>query len=110
MRLSCNQDEVASAQPEIDEKTASLVSKGKWMPPGYKVCGIIHLSPFANHPDAHIIRVYRSASAICLPSKNWVRFSIPPIIPHFITLQDVFSFNVKHMSFAGYGLIPPSMV
>ncbi|KAI2787284.1 ATP synthase subunit d [Penicillium oxalicum] len=29
-------DEVASAQPEIDEKTASLVSKGKWMPPGYK--------------------------------------------------------------------------
>ncbi|KKA16137.1 ATP synthase D chain, mitochondrial, partial [Rasamsonia emersonii CBS 393.64] len=31
------QDEVAAAQPEIDEKTASLVSKGKWMPPGYKV-------------------------------------------------------------------------
>ncbi|GAD91575.1 hypothetical protein PVAR5_0147 [Paecilomyces variotii No. 5] len=30
-------DEVAAAQPEIDEKTASLVSKGKWMPPGYKV-------------------------------------------------------------------------
>jgi F-type H+-transporting ATPase subunit d len=30
------QDEVAAAQPEIDEKTASLVSKGKWMPAGYK--------------------------------------------------------------------------
>ncbi|KAL1990961.1 hypothetical protein VTN49DRAFT_5465 [Thermomyces lanuginosus] len=29
-------DEVAAAQPEIDEKTAQLVSKGKWMPPGYK--------------------------------------------------------------------------
>ncbi|EYE96740.1 F1F0 ATP synthase subunit d [Aspergillus ruber CBS 135680] len=29
-------DEVAAAQPEIDEKTSSLVSKGKWMPPGYK--------------------------------------------------------------------------
>ncbi|KAL2007385.1 hypothetical protein VTN00DRAFT_8823 [Thermoascus crustaceus] len=29
-------DDVAAAQPEIDEKTASLVSKGKWMPPGYK--------------------------------------------------------------------------
>ncbi|KAJ6150320.1 hypothetical protein N7471_001519 [Penicillium samsonianum] len=29
-------DEVAAAQPEIDEKTASLVSKGKWMPPGYQ--------------------------------------------------------------------------
>ncbi|KAL3711067.1 ATP synthase d subunit [Talaromyces marneffei ATCC 18224] len=29
-------DEVATAQPEIDEKTASLVSKGKWMPAGYK--------------------------------------------------------------------------
>jgi hypothetical protein len=31
-----SQDEVATAQPEIDEKTASLVSKGKWMPAGYK--------------------------------------------------------------------------
>ncbi|PIG87920.1 ATP synthase subunit d [Aspergillus arachidicola] len=30
-------DEVASAQPEIDEKTASMVSKGRWMPAGYKV-------------------------------------------------------------------------
>ncbi|GAT29623.1 ATP synthase subunit d, mitochondrial [Aspergillus luchuensis] len=29
-------DEVAAAQPEIDEKTASLVSKGRWMPAGYK--------------------------------------------------------------------------
>ncbi|KAE8349115.1 ATP synthase D chain, mitochondrial [Aspergillus coremiiformis] len=29
-------DEVASAQPEIDEKTASMVSKGRWMPAGYK--------------------------------------------------------------------------
>ncbi|KAL2217043.1 ATP synthase D chain, mitochondrial [Thermoascus aurantiacus ATCC 26904] len=29
-------DDVARAQPEIDEKAAALVSKGKWMPPGYK--------------------------------------------------------------------------
>ncbi|KAI9042329.1 F1F0 ATP synthase subunit d [Aspergillus affinis] len=29
-------DEVAAAQPEIDEKTSSLVSKGRWMPAGYK--------------------------------------------------------------------------
>ncbi|KAL4945130.1 hypothetical protein BDV06DRAFT_231821 [Aspergillus oleicola] len=29
-------DEVAAAQPEIDEKTAALVSKGRWMPAGYK--------------------------------------------------------------------------
>ncbi|KAF2458366.1 hypothetical protein BDY21DRAFT_414711 [Lineolata rhizophorae] len=28
-------DEVATAQPQIDEKTASLVSKGKWGVPGY---------------------------------------------------------------------------
>ncbi|OJJ43856.1 hypothetical protein ASPZODRAFT_145793 [Penicilliopsis zonata CBS 506.65] len=30
-------DDVAAAQPEIDEKTSAMVSKGKWMPPGYKV-------------------------------------------------------------------------
>ncbi|RDL36533.1 putative ATP synthase subunit d, mitochondrial [Venustampulla echinocandica] len=29
-------DEVAAAQPQIDEKTSQLVSKGRWMVPGYK--------------------------------------------------------------------------
>jgi hypothetical protein len=29
---------VAAAQPEIDEKTSQLVSKGRWSVPGYKVC------------------------------------------------------------------------
>ncbi|KAL3422280.1 ATP synthase [Phlyctema vagabunda] len=29
-------DEVAAARPEIDEKTSQLVSKGRWMVPGYK--------------------------------------------------------------------------
>ncbi|KAF7158052.1 hypothetical protein CNMCM5623_002564 [Aspergillus felis] len=29
-------DEVAAAQPEIDEKTSALVSRGRWMPAGYK--------------------------------------------------------------------------
>ncbi|KAJ4515941.1 ATP synthase d subunit [Exophiala dermatitidis] len=28
-------DEVAAAAPEIDEYTARLVKKGRWMPPGY---------------------------------------------------------------------------
>jgi hypothetical protein len=31
-------EEVAAAEPSIDEKTAKLVSKGRWMVPGYKVC------------------------------------------------------------------------
>ena len=31
-------DEVAAAEKSIDEKTAQLVSKGRWMVPGYKVC------------------------------------------------------------------------
>jgi hypothetical protein len=30
-------DEVAAAEPSIDEKTAKLVSRGRWMVPGYKV-------------------------------------------------------------------------
>ncbi|CAK7236278.1 ATP synthase d subunit [Sporothrix curviconia] len=29
-------DEVAAAEPSIDEKTAKLVSKGRWSVPGYK--------------------------------------------------------------------------
>ncbi|ETI27927.1 hypothetical protein G647_00376 [Cladophialophora carrionii CBS 160.54] len=29
-------DEIASAAPEIDEYTARLVKKGRWMPPGYQ--------------------------------------------------------------------------
>jgi len=29
-------DEVAAAEPSIDEKTAQLVSKGRWTVPGYK--------------------------------------------------------------------------
>ena len=33
-----DQDEVAAARPDIDEKTAKLVSKGRWDVPGYKVC------------------------------------------------------------------------
>lgn len=32
-------DEVAAAEKSIDEKTAELVSKGRWMVPGYKVRG-----------------------------------------------------------------------
>ena len=32
-------DEIAAAAPEIDEYTARLVKKGRWMPPGYQVRG-----------------------------------------------------------------------
>ena len=28
-----------AANPEIDERTSQLVSKGRWQVPGYKVCG-----------------------------------------------------------------------
>ena len=31
------QDDVAAAQPEIDQRTEQLVSKGRWQVPGYKV-------------------------------------------------------------------------
>lgn len=33
------QDEVAAAEPSIDEKTSKLVSRGRWSVPGYKVRG-----------------------------------------------------------------------
>lgn len=34
---SGRQDDVAAAEPSIDEKTSKLVSKGRWNVPGYKV-------------------------------------------------------------------------
>lgn len=40
MTLFC-QDDVANAEPEIDKKTAEMISKGIWMPPGYKVGGFL---------------------------------------------------------------------
>ena len=39
------QDEVVAARPDIDERTAQLVSKGRWAVPGYKVCLIPELRP-----------------------------------------------------------------
>ena len=38
------QDDVAAAKPEIDERTAQLVSKGRWSVPGYKVWGSLEIA------------------------------------------------------------------
>ena len=38
LTLCALQDEIVAAAPEIDVQTEKLVSKGIWMPPGYKVC------------------------------------------------------------------------
>lgn len=45
-------DEVAAAEPSIDEKTAKLVSKGRWMVPGYKVCFSLR-PPLDDNPVAN---------------------------------------------------------
>ena len=31
---------MAAARPDIDDRTTQLVSKGRWMVPGYKVCWV----------------------------------------------------------------------
>ena len=54
-------DEVAAAEPSIDEKTAKLVSKGRWSVPGYKARCIPLLSlyitcPFTNTPIGEVRR------------------------------------------------------
>lgn len=36
--LYASQDDVVAAAPDIDIRTEQLVSKGRWMVPGYKVC------------------------------------------------------------------------
>ncbi|KIW16211.1 hypothetical protein PV08_06262 [Exophiala spinifera] len=38
-------DEITAAAPEIDEYTARLVKKGRWMPPGYLVRPLMRLTP-----------------------------------------------------------------
>ena len=57
------QDDVAAAEPSIDEKTSKLVSKGRWGVPGYKVrsryCAGQHLV-FANTATGKIRRPLRS--------------------------------------------------
>ncbi len=45
------QDEVAAAEKSIDEKTNELVSKGRWMVPGYKVRRDNTLHPFIDAID-----------------------------------------------------------
>ena len=46
------QDEVAAAEKSIDEKTNALVSKGRWMVPGYKVCATLRMTE-AHDSDNH---------------------------------------------------------
>lgn len=43
-------DEVAAAEPSIDEKTSKLVSKGRWSVPGYKVRFLLFSSVFHTLP------------------------------------------------------------
>lgn len=74
------QDEVAAAQPEIDEKTSSLVSKGKWMPPGYKVRSFLHPKSDYTNND------FRSASATLLPFKRKISCHIMPPYPSTNTI------------------------
>ena len=40
------QDDVVAAAPEIEEKTKQLIQKGRWVPPGYKVCSLPICLPF----------------------------------------------------------------
>ena len=35
--VTLQQDDIVAARPDIDERTAQLVSKGRWAVPGYKV-------------------------------------------------------------------------
>jgi F-type H+-transporting ATPase subunit d len=44
-------DEIAAAAPEIDEYTARLVKKGRWMPPGYQVRMIIKSGQYGMFAD-----------------------------------------------------------
>jgi hypothetical protein len=61
-----SQDEIAAARPDIDEKTAQLVSKGRWQVPGYKVCvnQSCHRSTSRSAAETQIGKIWRSLIAI----------------------------------------------
>jgi hypothetical protein len=77
----CLQDDVAAAEPSIDEKTAKLVSKGRWTVPGYKVC-TTHTT--TNPPDLQtsIPRAWREGVAFL--------FSLSPLANRPPTTQETF--------------------
>ncbi|KAL8387465.1 hypothetical protein RB595_009884 [Gaeumannomyces hyphopodioides] len=60
-------EEVATAEPSIDEKTSKLVSKGRWTVPGYKAsctsCATSSVSAYCAHTDSH--RRRNSATCRC---------------------------------------------
>ncbi len=65
-------DEVAAAEPSIDEKTAKLVSKGRWSVPGYKVRSpsspFFPTPPLPNWSNNPIGEVWRPGAAISAQS------------------------------------------
>ena len=71
-------DEVAAAQPEIDQRTEQLVSKGRWAVPGYKaslhvVVGMFWI--FANNRAGEVRRSFRLVN---------VPFSIAKLYPTWV--------------------------
>lgn len=72
-------DEVAAAEPSIDEKTSKLVSKGRWSVPGYKV----RLPRIFKSPDRWELRLltisFRRDSATFLCYKQQTRYQPIPL-------------------------------
>jgi hypothetical protein len=58
-------DEVAAAEPSIDQKTEAIVSKGRWTVPGYKVSFPHLVMPTRNHKDMQ--KVYFCVHLLKLP-------------------------------------------
>lgn len=84
------QDEVAAAEPSIDEKTAKLVSKGRWQVPGYKASfqflfpsgpQLVFRLRVANNP-------YRRNSATCPCYKHLDRDLVPFVYSSIVDRRD----------------------
>jgi hypothetical protein len=58
-------DDVAAAEPSIDEKTTQLVSKGRWSVPGYKVRFPRAISSQCPGVDANDANRRNSATSLC---------------------------------------------
>lgn len=89
-----------AARPDIDARTEQLVSKGRWMVPGYKVCTVLfHFLFRSSKGNSHWLtnagKIWGSLVALrgevggvhCIASKSYFLSFLPIRLPISIIIQ-----------------------
>jgi hypothetical protein len=100
-------DEVAAAEKTIDEKTSELVSKGRWMVPGYKVCvplGVLCCCYGSDTPNRRSLAILPLSKRIASPASVAVLYRKIPFVYSSIvdtrnrTVECIYSTNSLSLS------------